>query len=140
MKFLNVGDLALMNRRLRDGLAKNYERTDKIVLDGVEVTVGDVMDLLDACTADAEDADAQRRLYHQAVARYHATAEEARRMGSALRARLICDLGKTSPALGEYGIAPRKAASPLTVEERAAAVEKGRRTRAARHSAPSTSS
>jgi hypothetical protein len=129
----NIGGLILVNGKLRGGLAKNYKRTDKIVLDGEEVTVGHVMDLLDECSAKAQDADAKRRAYQQAVADYHAIAEEARKTGSALRARLVCDLGKTSPALGDYGIAPRKTAAPLTVEERSAAVAKAKRTRVARH-------
>jgi hypothetical protein len=133
MNRLNIGSLVLVNGKLRGGLAKNYKRTDKIVLDGEEVTVGYVMDLLDECSAKAQDADAKRRVYQQAVADYHAIATEARKLGSALRARLICDLGKTSPALGDYGIAPRKTAAPLTVEERSAAVAKAKRTRGARH-------
>ena len=46
---------------------------------------------------------------------------------------IVSLLGNAPSTLAEYGLAPRKVRTPLTVEQKAAAAAKGAATRAARH-------
>jgi hypothetical protein len=118
---------------LRDGLAKNHKPSEKLALDGKEVKVGELTKMLDQRTALAKQADEARRRFRESVAAYHAFIAQTDGTVSTLRAALITRLGKTSSSLGDYGIAPRKVRTSLTVEERAFAVAKAKATRTARH-------
>jgi hypothetical protein len=118
---------------LCDGLAKNHKQTEKLALDGKEVTVGEAMKMLRQRVALAKEADELRAQLHAKVAAYHALIAETRGTVSTLRTTLIARLGKTSPSLVEYGIRPRKVRTALTLEERVFAVAKAKATRTARH-------
>jgi hypothetical protein len=118
---------------LCDGLAKNHKQTEKLALDGKEVTVGEYIKMLRQRVALAKQADESRRQLRDDVAAYHAFIAETDGAVSTLRAALITRLGKTSSSLGDYGITPRKVRTSLTVEERAFVIAKAKATRAARH-------
>jgi hypothetical protein len=118
---------------LRDGLAKNHKQSEKLALDGKEVRVGELTKMLDQRMALAKQSEEARRQLRESVAAYHAFIAQTDGTVSTLRAALVTRLGKTSSSLGDYGIAPRKVRTSLTVEERAFAVAKAKATRTARH-------
>ncbi len=118
---------------LRDGLAKNHKMSEKLVLDGKEVKLSALVAMLDSRVRDAKQVDAMRSQLRERVARYHANVAGTAETLSTLRTQIIARVGKSAPALDDYGIAPRKTRAALTVEERASAIAKGKETRAARH-------
>jgi hypothetical protein len=129
----NIQQQLIHDMNLRAGLLKNHAKTDKFMVSGKEMTAAAFIAMLDGRIAAAQASDAKRREHAEAVATYHAMIGDTASDLSSLRVQLIAQLGKTAPALGDYGIAPRKTPQPLTVEERKKAIEKRRATRKARH-------
>jgi hypothetical protein len=115
------------------GLTKNHKKTDKFVVEGRELTVGELAALLDGRVQAAQAVDLKRREHSAAVAACRATVAESRPVVSGVRTQLISQLGATSPALADYGIPPRKTRQAATVEKLAVKVAKGKATRTVRH-------
>ncbi len=118
---------------LRDGLAKNHKMSEKLVIDGKELTISALIAMLDSRIRDAKQVDALRSQLRERVVSSHATLAATAETLSTLRTQIVARVGKAAAALDDYGIAPRKTRAALTVEERALAIAKAKHTRAARH-------
>ncbi len=82
----------------------------------------------------AHESERSRRCYYYYdAASYRRTLDATKDLLSDVRAQMILRVGKTSPALGDYGIAQRKVRGALSLEERSFTIAKAKATRTARH-------
>jgi hypothetical protein len=133
MKKNAIATVTMNDNKLREGLVKNHKRTETIVLAGKEVTYGEIVEMLAERDAKARALDAARRTLRHAVTEYRATIASTHDTLARFLVRLVSDIGETSPDLGAYGIAPKKARTKPSVETRAEAARKAVATREARH-------
>jgi hypothetical protein len=128
-----IATVTANDNKLREGIAKNHKRTQKVVLGGKEVTYGEIIDMLEERDAKARALDAARRTHRHAVADYRGIIAATDDLLERFLVRLVSDVGETSPDLGAYGIAPKKDRAKPSAETRAEAARKAAATRKARH-------
>jgi hypothetical protein len=81
----------------------------------------------------SEASDAAKRAWIESVVRADESEQKTAPTRSEIVAFVVSFFGKTSSALADFGISPRKARRALTTEEMATAIAKRDATRTARH-------
>jgi hypothetical protein len=115
------------------GTKKHYPNPgDKLAFDGASYTVQEVTDHLQSVVTLREATEAA-----QATAKAKVAAEKAQLPAllafmAAYVAFVRATFGNSPDALADFGVEPKKAPTPPTIEQRAAAVAKREATRAAR--------
>jgi hypothetical protein len=115
--------------KLRSGLAKLLGKSAKVHVQGKEVKIGEVLDVLDGLLANASAAAEASVKYRRAIATNREYRAQNHALVSGVRAYLVATL--SAEELEECGHAPKKMARALTAEERTVASAKLRATRKA---------
>jgi hypothetical protein len=124
-KVLHVGSVS----QLRDGLALLLAKSGRLTIEGKEVKLRDVLDVLDKLVANNKVTAQAKAAYRHAVADERAFAAQARSMVIAVRMHLLGSYSEEQ--LAECGLAPRKTRRRLSSAERTAVAAKIRATRVA---------
>jgi hypothetical protein len=115
--------------QLRDGLAALLGKSGKVTIEGKEVKLKDVLDVLDKLVAHAKAAAQARGAYRRTIAEQRAFVAQAGPLVLAVRAHLLGSYSEEQ--LAECGLAKRKTSRRLTAAERTAVTAKVRATRQA---------
>jgi hypothetical protein len=113
--------------KLRTELAAVLGKTAKVHVQGEEVRVADVLDVLDVQLANASATAEAKAATRRAVAAEREYRAEKREMLSGVYAALVATL--SAEQLAQLGLVPKKKARALTAEERTLATAKLRVTR-----------
>ena len=122
-------DLAM---ELVAGAQKHLANIGQLVVEGSTVTPAEAEAKLNALAKLRNDVDAARAALKAALADEKAQLPGLREFFLAFVSFVRAGFGNSPDILVDFGLAPRKARKPLTVEQRAAAAAKRAATRAAR--------
>jgi hypothetical protein len=131
----NLKSKASLQQRIGSLIAgtQKHTPTGQLTFGGATYDATALVQLLqnldDAITA----SDAAKAKWNDALKSKQDEQAKVRPVIRAYQSYLDSLLGNAPSTLADYGLAPRKVRTPLTVEEKAAAVAKGAATRAARH-------
>jgi hypothetical protein len=130
MSTVNKSGQVGKDAQLCEGLATVFGKGAKMQVQGKEVKVKDVMDLLNKRGANAQAAEEARSAFHRAIAADREYRAETHALISAVRAALVANLSPDDFA--KCGLATRKTRRVPSSEEQNARVVKARSTRAAK--------
>jgi hypothetical protein len=120
--------------QLITGTNKHYSNgSQQLSVGGVTYTVSALTLLLQSFVDLREAVDATRAAARAKVQAENAQAPTLRKVVSAYVAYVKARFGNTPDVLVDFGIAPHKERTPMSAEQKAAAVAKREATRAARH-------
>jgi hypothetical protein len=120
------------NRKVIAGLRKHYASTPTMILDGVSHATADVVTAFQGTIDLADATAAAAATFHKAVSAERTARDTTDGLYGALKTVVISQF-KTSPdTLADFGITLTSRRAPDVVTK-AGAAEKGRATRAARH-------
>jgi hypothetical protein len=123
------------DQALIDGLVKHAATLVTLLVAGSTVQTTDLVTVLKARIAAIKLAITTKATFMAAVAAAHAEIANTAALVSGARQALKIAFAGQIETLGDFGLKPRKAPTPLTPEQKAAAVAKAKATRAARHTA-----
>jgi hypothetical protein len=115
------------------GIAKHYASTSSLMVDGASHTPAQLMASLQALVDMRKTVDDARAALMTRIETEKAQAPAARKLIAALVIVVKGSFGNSPDVLADFGVTPKKAPTPLTVEQKAAAAAKRSATRAARH-------
>ena len=130
----NTAQLAA-DQALIDGLVKHAATLLTLLVSGSTIKTTDLVTVLQARIAAIKLAITTKATFMAAVAAAHAEIANTAALVSGARQALKIAFAGQIETLGDFGLPPRKAPTPLTPEQKAAAVAKAKATRAARHTA-----
>jgi hypothetical protein len=114
------------------GLAKHAADVPSVSYGNETLKTADVIASLTAANAAADAAAAARTAWLARVQASHAQATETQAMVAKVKKALLVKFAGQPEVLGDFGLTERKPPTPLTTEQRAAAIAKAKATRAAR--------
>jgi hypothetical protein len=121
-------------RQLLTGANKHFPNgSDKLTVGGATYTVSALTMLLQSFVDLREAVDASKAATKAKIDAERAQAPSLRGVVSAFEAYVKAMFGNSPEALGDFGLSPRKARTPLTAEQKIVAVQKRAATRAMRH-------
>ena len=123
------------DQALIDGLVKHAATLLTLLVSGSTIKTTDLVTVLQARIAAIKLAITTKATFMAAVAAAHAEIANTAALVSGARQALKIAFAGQIETLGDFGLPPRKAPTPLTPEQKAAAVAKAKATRAARHTA-----
>ena len=123
------------DQSLIDGFTKHAATLITMLVGGSTVKTSDLVTVLQARIAAIKLALTTKATFMAAVAAAHAEIANTAALVSGARQALKIAFAGQIETLGDFGLKPRKAPTPLTPEQKAAAVAKAKATRAARHTA-----
>ena len=133
-KKIGKSDQASRVKQLITGTNKHYANASQpLAFGGATYTVTALTALLQSFVDLRQAVDDAAAAHRTKVAAEAAQAPHLRGVISAFVAYVKATFGNSPDALADFGISPRKARTPQTAEQKAAAVAKGAGTRAARH-------
>ena len=115
------------------GLTKHAATLTSLLIAGASVLTTDFVTTLQARIAAIQAAIAAHAAFTAAVAAAHAEIARTAALVSGARQALKIAFAGQPTTLGDFGLMPPKVRTPLSTEEKAAAVAKAQATRAARH-------
>jgi hypothetical protein len=115
------------------GIQKHPPATSSVVLGGKTYTMVQLEASLQALADLHSDVAAARATTKAKVATQATEAPPLRSLAATYRAYVKVTYGNAPDILADFGIAPTKAKTPLTIEQRRVVVAKSAATRAARH-------
>ncbi len=121
------------DQALIDGLVKHAATLVTLLVAGSTVPTTDLVTVLKARIAAIKLALTTKATFMAAVAAAHAEIANTAALVSGARQALKIAFAGQIETLGDFGLKPRKAPTPLTPAKKAAAVAKAKATRAARH-------
>jgi hypothetical protein len=121
-------------RQLIAGTGTHFPNaSDKLTVGGVAYTVSALTALLQSSVDLREAVDVSKAAAKAKIEAERAQAPSLRGVISAYAAYVKATFGNSPEALANFGLPPRKARTPLTAEQKTAAVAKRAATRAVRH-------
>lgn len=133
-KKIGKSDQASRVKQLIAGTNKHYANASQpLAFGGATYTVTALTALLQSFVDLRQAVDDAAAAHRSKVAAEAAQAPHLRGVISAFVAYVKATFGNSPDALADFGISPRKARTPQTAEQKAAAVAKRAGTRAARH-------
>jgi hypothetical protein len=123
------------DQALIDGLVKHAATLLTLLVGGSTIKTTDLVTVLQARIAAIKLAITTKATFMAAVAAAHAEIANTAALVSGARQALKIAFAGQIETLGDFGLKARKAPTPLTPEQKAAAVAKAKATRAARHTA-----
>ncbi len=127
------GNVATLAGSLAAGITKRLANAGQLTLAGGTFTPAQVATKLLEVVQLEQDVDAARAATKAKVAAMAAQLPALRIIMSAFVQFLRAAFGNQPDVLADFGLEPKKAATPLTVEQKAAAAAKRKATRAARN-------
>jgi hypothetical protein len=124
---------ATLAGQLIAGTQKHFATIGQLVIAGKTVTPAQATTQLQAIVQSFADVDAARASLEAKLAAVHAAAPTRRVFLDAFVACVRAAFGTSPDVLADFGLKPKKARTPLTVEQKASAAAKRKATRAARH-------
>jgi hypothetical protein len=124
---------AVLAAKLIEGTAKHLAGVGQLMLAGGTLTPAQATTELQAIVNAHADVDAALATVKAKRAAVRAQAPTHRVFLDAFVAFVRAAFGATPDVMADFGVKPRKAATPLTVDAKAAAAAKREATRAARH-------
>jgi hypothetical protein len=121
------------DQSLIDGLVKHAATLATLLVAGTVVKTSDLVLVLQARIAAIKLALSTKASFMAAVAAAHAEIANTAKLVSGARQALKIAFAGQVDTLADFGLKPPKPRTPLTAEQKAAAVSKGRATREARH-------
>jgi hypothetical protein len=137
MATIKKNDIAATLTTCAAGLTANYPATQTWVLATKTYTRGDILNMLQAAITAAQTTKAAHDAWLAAVAAEQALLTQLHPVLGGLHDALGAQWGKGSPKMAEFGFEPEKP-RVVTAEAKAAAVAKGRATKAAKKAALAT--
>ena len=138
-KKIGKSDQASRVKQLITGTNKHYANASQpLAFGGATYTVTALTALLQSFVDLRQAVDDAAAAHRTKVAAEAAQAPHLRGVISAFVAYVKATFGNSPDALADFGISPRKARTPQTAEQKAAAVAKRAGTRAARHTMGAT--
>jgi hypothetical protein len=129
----NQAEQMTADQSLIAGLTKHAATLASLLIAGASVLTTDLVTMLQARIAAIQAAIAAHAALTAAVAAAHAEIAKTAALVSGARQALKIAFAGQATTLGDFGLTPPKARTPLTTEEKAAAIAKAQATRAARH-------
>jgi hypothetical protein len=129
----NYATTIAADQSLIAGLTKHAATLTSLLIAGASVLTTDLVTMLQARIAAIQAAIAAHSAFTAAVAAAHAEITKTAPTVSGARQALKIAFSGQPTTLGDFGLKPPKARTPLTAEEKAEAVAKAKATRAARH-------
>jgi hypothetical protein len=123
------------DQKMMDGIKKHESTLTSFTVAGMSYKTADILGILQQRLATAHTAETTRATWLTAVKADKDERAKTRPVVSGVRQTLQVMFGGSTDTLAEFGLKPRKPRAPRTPEEKAAAVAKGKATRAARHTA-----
>jgi hypothetical protein len=121
------------DQKLADGLTKHAAAIASLVVGGVTVSNKDIVTTLQARITARENAANTRATWRAAVQGDKSQSSTSRALVSGVKQALQVMFAGQIEILGDFGLTARKPRTPLTPEQKVAAVKKAEATRAARH-------
>jgi hypothetical protein len=115
------------------GLAKHYATVGSLTIEGATYTPAQLEASLQKLIALRKGVDDAKAAAKARIADERAQAPALRKLMVALATVVKGAFGTSPDVLADFGLAPKKARAPLTVEQRATVAAKRKATRAARH-------
>jgi hypothetical protein len=115
------------------GIGKRLQTVQSLAIAGKTYTPAEIVTLLQQQIDSASAVDAAAAKLRDATQAFRALSKGLVPFLDGFRHQVRNLFGDQAEALADFGIAPVKPATPLTVEQKAAASAKRRATRAARH-------
>src|SRR5579863_320521 len=113
--------------------AQKHPPTGQLTLEGRSFTQATLAQTLQSLIDALSQVDTARAGWKDALKRLADVKADVVPVMRAYVVWIAATYGNAPSILGDYGVAPRKARTPLSTEQQAAAVAKGKATRAARH-------
>jgi len=126
--------LALRVQGLIAGTQK-HASSGPLTLEGVAYTPAELAQVLQSLSDAIAKADATKADWKDALKSMRDTQAKVGPLLQAYKSWLVATHGKAPAILADYGLAPPKARTPQTADQKAAAVAKRKATRDARHTA-----
>jgi hypothetical protein len=121
------------DQKLMDGLTQSQQTLPSFMIGSASIKTTDVIAILQERIKNANTVESTRAAWQTAVKGNRDERVKTQLLVSGVRQSLQMMFAGSIDTLAEYGLAPRKQRTPLTPEEKAAAVAKARATREARH-------
>ncbi len=122
------------DQRLLAGVRKHFgKKGSKLVIDGREYSGADLAKVLEGRIEATTHVEASKAAWQNDVAKEQKQMEETDKIVSAVKSTLRIMFASSVGILGDFGLSPTRERTPLTPEEKLAAIEKGLATRKARH-------
>jgi hypothetical protein len=115
------------------GLAKHYATVGSLTIEGATYTPAQLETSLQKLIALRKGVDDAKAAAKARIADERAQAPSLRNLMVALATVVKGAFGTSPDVLADFGLAPKKARTPLTVEQKATVAAKRKATRAARH-------
>ena len=115
------------------GVEKHYANVASLTVAGASHTPAEIVASLQTFVDLRQGVNDARAALRSKVAVERTQSPALRKLMSALVTVVKGSFGTSPDALADFGLAPNKARTPLTVEQKAAAAAKSKATRAARH-------
>jgi hypothetical protein len=115
------------------GMGKHYANVSSLTIDGVPTTPAQATASLQALVDLRKGVNDARATTQSKVAAERAQAPALRSFMAALVTIVKGSFGSSPDVLADFGLAPKKVRTPLTVQQKATATAKQKATRAARH-------
>jgi len=128
----NKSTEALLAAKLAAGTQKYLSKVGSLTIEGVSYTPAQLESQLNAFSSLRNDVDAAKATVKAKLALEKAQAPAMRALILAFVGILKGMFGNQPDVLADFGLPPKKARTPLTVEQKAAAAAKRKATRAAR--------
>ena len=129
----NRSDRTATIEGLIDGLNKHATLMTSILIDGVAQKTADVIATLQKLVDSSSSVETTNAAWRAAVAADKAAGTGQKAFVSNVRKAVRVAFGNQMNALADFGLAPQKARTPLTPQQKAASAAKAKATREARH-------
>ncbi len=132
-KGIGKGTVVALAEQLIAGTNKHLANTAQVMFASGSYTPAQITAQLQALVHLRKDVDAAKTSTQAKLAAEKADMPQLRTFMDAYVAFVKATFSKSPDVLAEFGLRPRKVATPLTVEQKAVATAKRKATRAARH-------
>jgi hypothetical protein len=126
-------DRVVTDQEIVAGLQKHLGKTGKLLVDGTSYSVGELLTVLTRRIAVTGKVVEAHAAWRACVAAERETMNETASFIGKLRQAIVVAMGTSSPSLGDFGLAPRQKARPLTAVEKVQRNAKAQATRQKRH-------
>jgi len=132
-KITNRTSQETANQKLIDGFTKHSATLATLVIGGTSYKTADVITVVQGLVNSAKAVVTSRATWQAAVSADKAERSKQKTFMSGVRQSLLVAFGGSIDVLADFGLAPHKARTAPTPEQKQAAAAKAKATRAARH-------
>jgi hypothetical protein len=132
-KITNRTSQETANQKLIDGFTKHSATLATLVIGGTSYKTADVITVVQGLVNSAKAVVTSRATWQAAVSADKAERSKQKTFMSGVRQSLLVAFGGSIDVLADFGLAPHKARTAPTPQQKQAAAAKAKATRAARH-------